>query len=168
MITPAIDLGTGNTYNLEYDVAWTEYAQTTNAVIGVDDTVHVVISTDGGATFPRSNIVASYHQGNPVDAAGTRAVHQLSGYNGIVHIGFYTTSTVSNEDTDFFIDDIEVAVQDKINSFERDNFFEFEYGTRFEKLSNEFLIFFRHVFKVSQDSSVNESNSFVYNMLSML
>ncbi|NVK05519.1 MAG: fibronectin type III domain-containing protein [Flavobacteriia bacterium] len=108
MITPAIDLGTGNTYNLEYDVAWTEYAQTADAIIGVDDTVHVVISTDGGATFPRSNIITSYHQSNPIDAIGTHEVYQISGYNGIVHIGFYTRSTVSNEDTDFFIDNVEV------------------------------------------------------------
>ncbi|NVK05833.1 MAG: T9SS type A sorting domain-containing protein, partial [Flavobacteriia bacterium] len=108
MVSPAIDVGTGNTYNLEYDIAWTEYAQTASAVIGSDDTVHVAISTDGGATFQRSNIVASYHTGNPIDASGTHEVYQLTGYTGIIYIGFYTTSTVSNEDTDFFVDNLEV------------------------------------------------------------
>ena len=104
LISPSIDLGTGNNYELVYDVAFTEYFGTTPAVVGVDDTLAVVISTDNGATWSLSNAVAIYDVNNNPPPTGQTDTIDLSSYSGNIKIGFYAASSVSNEDINVYID----------------------------------------------------------------
>jgi len=104
LISPSIDLGTGSNYEVVYDVAFTEYASTSTANVGVDDTLAVVISTDDGATWSLSNALAIYDVNNNPLPTGQTDTLDLSSYTGNVKIGFYAASSVSNEDIDVFID----------------------------------------------------------------
>lgn len=111
LISPSIDLGSGTTnYQLEFDASLTVYAGTGSATLGSDDTVKVVISTDNGATWSNSNAVFSLSSTDAIsNGAGNHYIVNLTGYTGLVKIGFYAESTSSNVDNDFFIDNVEVV-----------------------------------------------------------
>ncbi len=116
LITPAIDLGNGtNNYKLEFDLALTAYSSTSPAgTSGTDDKFAVVISTDGGTTWSSANILRLWdNQGSPnvynnIATAGEHIIINLTGYTGIVRIGFYGESTVSNADNDLSIDNVTI------------------------------------------------------------
>ncbi len=111
MIGPAIDLGSGTVYQLEFDAALTPFAGTGTATLGVDDTVKVVISTDNGLSWSDSNSIMALHSGTSIsNGNGTHFVASLAGYSGVVKFAFYAESTVSNADNDFFVDNIQVRV----------------------------------------------------------
>ncbi|MDX5448124.1 MAG: PKD domain-containing protein [Bacteroidota bacterium] len=108
IVSPLITLDTVD-YALEYDVAFTDWPNTTPGIWGPDDTVHVVVSTDGGRTWPRANIIKTYSSASHPTNTGSREVLPLLQFkNQTIRIGFYAESTVSNEDTDFFIDSVEI------------------------------------------------------------
>ncbi len=111
MFTPTIDLGTGITYQLEFDIALTPYTGTASATLGVDDTVRVVISTDNGVTWNRLNTLQVYTTNTPIsNGNGDHYVVSLAGYSGFVKFGFYGESTVSNADNYVFVDNIQVRI----------------------------------------------------------
>lgn len=109
LISPSIDLS-GGTYSLNFKVRATEYSSsTTDAVWGVDDSLVVVISTDNGITWSKNNTLAVYDAANNPGVAGMSPWIDLSAYTGIVRIGFYATSTVSNEDIYVYVDDFTIG-----------------------------------------------------------
>lgn len=110
-IGPSIDLGDGTIpYQLELDVAVTNWLSTAADAMGADDSVKVVISTDNGQTWNNSNAIYTFTVADNIpNGAGAHYVINLSGYTGVVRFGFYAESTSSNQDYDFFIDNIEVV-----------------------------------------------------------
>ncbi|HRI46132.1 MAG TPA: choice-of-anchor D domain-containing protein [Ignavibacteriaceae bacterium] len=110
MVSPTIDLGTGTpTKQVEFDLALTLYNATTSATLGVDDTLAVVVSTDNGVSWNPANIVKVYNSTTPILNTGQTEKVSLSGYSGLVKIGFYAASTVSNADNDLFIDNFKIT-----------------------------------------------------------
>ncbi|MFA6058074.1 MAG: T9SS type A sorting domain-containing protein [Taibaiella sp.] len=110
LITPPINLGAAPK-QLEFDIALTEYNSATASILGVDDTVAVVISTDNGATWSSANILQQWGSTTPIaNGAGNHAIINLSAYTGVIKIGFYGASTVSNADIDIFIDNVKIDV----------------------------------------------------------
>lgn len=109
LVSPTIDLGSGTTnYQLEYDVALTRFASTGQDTLGVDDTLAVVISTDNGVTWSNANIIKLYTSADFIPSTGKHEIIDLTGYTGLVKIGFYGASSVSNKDNDIFIDNFEI------------------------------------------------------------
>jgi hypothetical protein len=116
MFSPTIVVpDNGTVYELSFDMGLTQYASSINeAIMGIDDTVMVVVSTDNGVTWSKSNVVYMVHQGNkPAGVLSWPVSIPLFGYSGNLKIGFYAESTVSNEDIDVFIDN--VAITDNCN-----------------------------------------------------
>ncbi len=111
--TPVIELSVFGQWQLEFDWTCREFGSPTLAGIwGPDDTVYVVISTDAGVTWNRSNALLMLDS-TAIANADTNTIHEvidISMYAGNnIQIGFYGESTVSNEDTDFFIDNVRIS-----------------------------------------------------------
>ena len=104
LISPSIDLGTTANLQLEFDIALTQYYNTNITNFGADDTLAVVISTDNGITWNTSNILQVWTIGTEPSNTGDNIIIDLSTYTGVVKIGFYAASSVSNSDNDLFID----------------------------------------------------------------
>ena len=111
MFSPVFDLGIGtNNYSLEFDLAITPWNGTTGgASLGADDSVMVVISTDGGQTWDRNNALLVLSSSSTTGAAGDHYTIPLSGYFGLVQFGFYDETTVSGTDLDIFVDNFEIS-----------------------------------------------------------
>uniref|UniRef100_A0A7V3E778 Choice-of-anchor D domain-containing protein n=1 Tax=Ignavibacterium album TaxID=591197 RepID=A0A7V3E778_9BACT len=116
LVTPPIDLGSGSTdYQLEFDLTLNAFG-TSNppGTSGVDDKFAVVISTDGGTTWLAANTLRLWdNAGSPyvynnINYLGEHIVLNLGAYSGIVRIGFYGESTVSNADNDLMVDNVAV------------------------------------------------------------
>jgi hypothetical protein len=116
LVTPPINLGSGSTnYQLEFDLTLNAF-NTSNPpqTDGVDDKFAVVISTDGGSTWLSANTLRLWdNAGSPyvynnINYLGEHIILNLTGYTGIVKIGFYGESTLSNADNDLMIDNVEV------------------------------------------------------------
>ena len=110
IVSPSINLGSdpNQTFIIEFDIAMTDYANTTNGVVGYDDTVAFVVSYDDGLTWSQSNIIESWDTSNVPSNTGDQFYHILRNKTGVVKFGFYATSTVSNEDNDWFIDNFSI------------------------------------------------------------
>jgi len=122
LITPPIDLGDGSVdYLLSFDLALTDYGNSNpitddpNGTTGVDDKFAVVISTDGGTTWTSANTLMLWDNAgsanvyNDISTTGEEIVIDLAAYSGIVKIGFYGESTVTNADNDLFVDNVTVG-----------------------------------------------------------
>ena len=108
MFTPFIDLGaTGHGAFLEFDLALTPYGETTLGTFGDDDKFAVIISTDNGLTWSDANDLLTYTSAHTFSLNEHIAI-DLANYDGVIQLGFYGESTVSNEDNDLFIDNIVV------------------------------------------------------------
>ncbi|MFO7525657.1 MAG: choice-of-anchor J domain-containing protein, partial [Ignavibacteriaceae bacterium] len=109
LVTPTIDLGSGTTnYQVKFDIALTVWNNTNPTSLGPDDTLAVVVSTDNGVTWSNSNIIKLFTGSTPISNTGESVVANLNGFTGLVKIGFYAASTVSNADNDLFLDNVEV------------------------------------------------------------
>ena len=115
LTTALIDLGTGTDYQFEFDLTLnTAGTSDPPENSGTDDKFAMVISTDGGETWLYSNILRMWdNTGSPnvfndIDYTGEHITIDLSGYSGIIQIGFYFESTIVNADNDLMIDNIEV------------------------------------------------------------
>ncbi|MXN90052.1 T9SS type A sorting domain-containing protein [Flavobacterium sp. Sd200] len=107
LISPAIDLGNGTTdYQLEYNTIVTQWSGTNPIVMG-EKYVKVVVSTDGGATWSDANVLRTYDSNNIPTSSRSEAI-QLTGYSGIIKIGFYAYSTTTDQDLRFYIDNFRV------------------------------------------------------------
>ncbi len=110
LMSPSIDLGAGGTdYLLSFDVAVTDYNNTSVGPLGPDDTLAVVISTDNGVTWNTGNILRMWGMGTEPSNTGDYVGINLAGYTGVVKFGFYAASSVSNADNDIFIDNFSVS-----------------------------------------------------------
>jgi hypothetical protein len=117
IITPPIQMP-GAGYQLEFDIALTDYASTNpitsdpNGTTGVDDKFIVLIGN--GSTWTPANIVRQWDNAgspyvyNDVPNTGMHVTLPLDSYNGIYYVAFYGESTVSNADNDFFVDNVTV------------------------------------------------------------
>jgi hypothetical protein len=117
LISSSISLGTPTAttnFALEFDAGIVNLGTTTPSGMGSDDTLAVVISTDNGATWSRSNIVKLFTTANTPINLTTGDAHfvvPLEGYSGTIKIGFYGTDGNTNDapDYDIFVDNIRVA-----------------------------------------------------------
>jgi hypothetical protein len=119
LLTPAIDLGTEKTMYLQFDIAYTTYGGTGEYIYpsqeGYDDKFAIVISTDRGETWHSANTLRLWDNAgsdyvmNNIPHYRTTETISLAGYSGVVKIGFYGESTVSNVDNRIFIDDVEIS-----------------------------------------------------------
>jgi len=95
-VTPTIDLGdVAHTTYFEWDMGVTN-GGTAAGVMGLDDSVMVVISTNNGATWNRSSALKKYHRMSGMSPFGGRYSLNLSAYTGLVKIGFYVESLTSS------------------------------------------------------------------------
>ena len=96
-VTPSIDLGdVAHTTYFEWDMGATTSGGTTAGVMGLDDSVMVVISTTNGATWNRTSALKKYHRMSGMSPFGGRYSLNLSAYTGLVKIGFYVESLTSS------------------------------------------------------------------------
>ncbi|GMU84946.1 MAG: hypothetical protein AMXMBFR48_01880 [Ignavibacteriales bacterium] len=110
LVSPAIDLGSNSPVKqIEYNLALTNFGGTNAVSLGVDDTLAVVISTDNGVTWSPANIIKLYNSSSVISNTGQAEKVSLAGYTGVIRVGFYASSTVSNADNDAFIDDFKVS-----------------------------------------------------------
>jgi hypothetical protein len=111
LISPSIDLGTGNNYQANFDLSLTPYNSPNTSVLGVDDTIKFVISTDNGITWSDTNTLMAWHSGSNIpNGNGGIYTVSLAGYSGVVKFAFYAESTQSNADNDIFMDNFEVRI----------------------------------------------------------
>ena len=109
-VSPAFDLGAdSNTHRyIEFDIAMTDYANTSAGVVGDDDTLAFVVSYDAGVTWKKADILMQWDTGNVPSNTGDHIVYILKKTVGVVKFGFYAASSVSNEDNDWFIDNFSI------------------------------------------------------------
>ena len=110
-ITPGIDLGdVSHTTFFEWNMGMTLANGTQAAVMGSDDSLLVLISTDNGSTWNRSQALAKYHRNSGLSPFGGTYSVNLSAYTGLVKIAFYLESLTNSStqigtvDYELFID----------------------------------------------------------------
>ena len=123
LISPSIDLGDGSIdYQLELDVVLSAYsgAPTSTPTYDNDDVFAVVVSTDNGTTWLKTNARIWNNADLDIDrnfsdfgVSPTHLVIKLEDdsqipYTGDVKIGFYLESTASGADNYIYIDNVSV------------------------------------------------------------
>ncbi|MSP65519.1 MAG: T9SS type A sorting domain-containing protein [Flavobacteriaceae bacterium] len=110
-ITPGIDLGdVSHTTFFEWNMGLTLASGAQAAVMGSDDTLFVLISTNNGSTWNRSQALAKYHRNSSLSPFGGTYSVNLSAYTGLVKIAFYlesltnSSSQIGTVNYDLFID----------------------------------------------------------------
>ncbi|MBR9844900.1 MAG: T9SS type A sorting domain-containing protein [Algicola sp.] len=102
LISPTFDLSTGGPFQLELNIAVTNYNDgDTDDTMGADDEVQLLISTDGGSTW--SNLT-TWNTGNEPAFTGTDYVEDLTSYSGNVQFAIWASNgTSSGQDYDFHV-----------------------------------------------------------------
>ena len=106
LISPVFDLSAGG-YEVKYDVGTTQWNQTTpinGGVMGSDDFVYLLISTNGGATW---TTLETYNAANtPPNSGNTEVFNIASTTSNAVKFAYYATSgsVADGTDYDFFVD----------------------------------------------------------------
>jgi hypothetical protein len=112
-VSPPIDLSNGP-WQFYFDMGITSSGGTAAATMGNDDTVMVIVSTNNGVTWNRSNAIAKFHAGTGITNVGSTYTADLSAFSGqTVRIALFATSTVSNSPLptyDIHIDNVGVRV----------------------------------------------------------
>ncbi len=114
-MTTLADLGQGTDYQLEFDLALNA-AGTSDPPEpgGIDDRFVVIISTDSGKTWLESNILKEWNNTgsqyvyDEISSLGEHIVIDLSAYSGMIQLGFYGESSLTNADNDLMIDNLEI------------------------------------------------------------
>ena len=110
LISPVFDLSAMN-YFLNLDAAATEYGTTSDAIWGSDDFAGLYVTTDDGATW--TELYRWDGTNNPGAQVTMMPEIELSGYS-TVQFGIYAESTTaSNEDIDFFVDNFSITAESK-------------------------------------------------------
>lgn len=107
LISPIFDLSI-NSWELKINAAVTEYDGTAAINMGSDDTVQVLISTNGGTTW---SAIYTWDVNNQPSELGDSVVIDLSAYTGTINkfAIWASDGTINdNEDYDFFINDFEI------------------------------------------------------------
>ncbi len=108
LISPTFDLS-GGPYNLIFDFASTDFADTFASDWGSDDEFQLLASTDDGATWTN---VMTWTDANKPSAAGDNIVIDISAFTGNTIFAFWGSSgTVDDtEDVDVFVDNFEISL----------------------------------------------------------
>lgn len=104
LISPIFDLSASEGYQVEFDFSITTYATTEPGVLGSDDEVVFLISTDAGSSW---TALQTWTSADNVPPAGQKIIHDLTAYNGMnVMFAFWATDGVvdDEEDNDIFVD----------------------------------------------------------------
>lgn len=110
LISSQIDLGDGSIpYQLEYSVSVTPWTGTAEVTTLGEKYVKVVVSTDGGETWAEANVIKTYDSNNIPTNRGRDEAIVLTGYTGVVRIGFMAFSTATSNDSRFYIDNFSVV-----------------------------------------------------------
>ena len=95
LISPSFDIGTSHNYQLEFDIALTNYTSSSvSYTLAGTDTIAIVISTDNGQTWNKSNILKHWDASTNASAITTSGIHEivdLSAYTNTVKIAFYVS-----------------------------------------------------------------------------
>jgi hypothetical protein len=128
LVSPEIDLGTGNSFSATFDVALADWNTSTNGIFDADDQVQFLIYTDtsgtgAGATW---NIIETFEASDNIPAAGQQESFPLAAYSGIVKFAFWATNgtIATGNDTDFFVDNFTVDGTVGVNDIDS---FDFSY-----------------------------------------
>ena len=119
LVTPVISLANAASAQLSFDAAFTSYSGT-NVASGFENNASqafmVLVSTDGGATWPEANAVKWQNEGGNytlASLASTEYINQVINLNQYlgqnIRIAFYAQSTTSGGDNNFHIDNIAVT-----------------------------------------------------------
>ncbi len=106
LLSPSFDLSSGGPYQLEVNVAVTNYSfsgtTTAGDTMGSDDEVQLLMSTDGGTSWTN---LTTWNAGNQPSVSGTEYVEDLTGETGVVQFAIWgSDGTVDDtEDYDFHV-----------------------------------------------------------------
>ncbi|MBV7269256.1 T9SS type A sorting domain-containing protein [Winogradskyella luteola] len=108
LLSPSFDLSSGGPFQLEINVAVTDYADgSTDATMGSDDEVQLLISTNGGSTWTN---LTTWNVGNEPALNGTEYVEDLTSYSGNVQFAIWANEATDDpEDYDFHVGKFRVA-----------------------------------------------------------
>jgi hypothetical protein len=109
LFTPMINLDNCPDAELTFDIALTQYGANTPAVLGSDDRVDLIISTDGGLTWSENSALIGWNADSEIGIEAEQITLDLAEYSGYIRLGFYGESFVANEDVDFFVDNLRIA-----------------------------------------------------------
>jgi len=110
LISPVFNLS-GGTYYLNYDIALTEWDDTTSATLGSDDYLALLVTQDGGSSWQE---LSRWDASTEISNEGQSATEfTLSGYGAEVQFAFYANSGSSDSgiDNDLFIDNFQITSQ---------------------------------------------------------
>ncbi len=110
LVTPSFNLASGQDYVLSMDMALTQYGNNEPGALGEDDFFAVVISPDNGYTWSSNHVLQQWIAGDEITNTPQNEEVSISGYSGLVRIGFYGQSLVANEDVDLFIDNLDISL----------------------------------------------------------
>ncbi len=111
LIAPDYDLTAGGPYQIEFDFGVFGYNSTTPGTLGSDDTIQLLFSTNGGATW---TVAATFNNTYVTAAGGNHEVFDLTALSGsTVKFAVWATegATDDAEDNDIFVDNVEVKVK---------------------------------------------------------
>ncbi|MFQ3237732.1 MAG: hypothetical protein ACI9NI_000001, partial [Olleya marilimosa] len=108
LLSPEFDL-TGVPYQVEFDFAVMTFGSTTTAgTLGSDDTVELLITTDGGTTW---TVLETFDSTSVIPASGTHVVQDLTAYAGTTaQFGIRASEGTVDDtnDNDVFVDNFQV------------------------------------------------------------
>ncbi|PIB33135.1 hypothetical protein BFP78_02430 [Gaetbulibacter sp. 5U11] len=108
LLSPEFDL-TGVPFQVEFDFAVMTFGSTTTAgTLGSDDTVELLITTDGGSTW---TVLQTFDSSSVIPATGTHVVQDLTAYAGTTaQFGIRASEGTVDDtnDNDVFVDNFQV------------------------------------------------------------
>ncbi|MBC3848022.1 T9SS type A sorting domain-containing protein [Winogradskyella echinorum] len=108
LLSPTFDLSTGGPYQLDLNVAVTNWNNgTVDDTMGSDDEVQLLMSTDGGTSWTN---LATWNAANEPPVEGLAYVEDLTAITGSVQFAIYATDGAvdDSEDYDFHVGRFEV------------------------------------------------------------
>lgn len=122
MISPTMNL-TGGNYTLSFDYGVTTWNQTTPSTMGSDDSVKVVISTNGGTSWTQISEFTAASNVSNVSNTYTYSIPVASATNNVRFALLATDGAVADsQDYDFFVDNFKVEIALSNTTFDNDNF----------------------------------------------
>ena len=98
LLSPTFDLSTGGPYQLEMNVAVTDFAGTADDTMGSDDEVQLLSSTDGGTTWVN---ITTWNAANEPDFTGTEYIADLTAYTGTVQFAVWASDGTVDDTEDY-------------------------------------------------------------------
>jgi MAM domain, meprin/A5/mu/Secretion system C-terminal sorting domain len=98
LLSPTFDLSTGGPYQLEMNVAVTDFAGTADDTMGSDDEVQLLSSTDGGTTWVN---ITTWNAGNEPLFTGTEYIADLTAYTSTVQFAVWASDGTVDDTEDY-------------------------------------------------------------------